>query len=89
MLISLDYDNTYTRDPQLWDQFIDLATQAGHTVICVTMRQNGGKLCFNRVIELVCTAGKAKVEYCKSRDILVDIWIDDQPHRLVTDVLAM
>src|ERR1700722_1875454 len=38
MIIALDYDGTYTRDPDLWDAFIDAAQERGHTVICVTNR---------------------------------------------------
>ena len=39
MLIALDYDKTYTADPALWDNFVDLAQSRGHTVKIVTMRR--------------------------------------------------
>jgi len=29
MNISLDFDNTYTRDPYSWDQFIKMMSMAG------------------------------------------------------------
>ena len=38
LVISLDYDRTYTADPGLWDQFIALARSRGHEVVCVTGR---------------------------------------------------
>ena len=38
MTIALDYDNTYTRDPDLWDRFITDCGRNGHLVICVTNR---------------------------------------------------
>lgn len=38
MTIALDYDGTYTRDPDLWDRFISEARSHGHSVICVTNR---------------------------------------------------
>jgi hypothetical protein len=38
MTISLDYDATYTRDPDLWDEFITNAKKRGHLVICTTNR---------------------------------------------------
>ncbi|MGR9108614.1 MAG: hypothetical protein ACU843_16975 [Gammaproteobacteria bacterium] len=41
MLIVLDYDETYTVAPALWDGFIVSAQQHGHTVVCCTMRSSG------------------------------------------------
>ena len=38
MIIALDYDDTYDRDPPFWDQVIAAAARCGHTVIVVTMR---------------------------------------------------
>jgi len=35
MIISVDYDETYTRDKILWDSFIKQAKARGHTVLCV------------------------------------------------------
>ena len=40
MLIALDFDETYTRDPEFWDIVIANATQRGHAVICATMRKD-------------------------------------------------
>jgi hypothetical protein len=42
MLISLDYDNTYTLDPKFWDMFVKNAISSGHRVICCTMRYEHG-----------------------------------------------
>ena len=36
--IGLDYDGTYTVDPDLWLRFVRQAKDRGHEVICVTMR---------------------------------------------------
>jgi hypothetical protein len=38
MKIALDYDGTYTVDPQFWEDFITLAKVRGHEVVCVTKR---------------------------------------------------
>jgi hypothetical protein len=38
MLIVLDYDETYTAAPVLWDQFIQLAKSYGHEIVCCTYR---------------------------------------------------
>ena len=40
MLIALDYDETYTADPVLWDRFIGDANDHGHTVWIVTARRD-------------------------------------------------
>lgn len=83
MIIALDYDDTYTRDPLMWDQFIRLAIASGHTVICVTMRYEGeswdvresiGKLC-----AVYCTGRRAKLEYMTEIGRIPDVWIDDSP----------
>jgi len=34
MLIVMDYDETYTEDPSIWDAFILLLRTRGHTIIC-------------------------------------------------------
>lgn len=38
MNISIDFDDTYTRDPEMWNAFIRLAQASGHKVYCVTAR---------------------------------------------------
>ncbi len=38
MRISLDFDDTYSRDPDLWDSFIESCKQRNHEVYGITMR---------------------------------------------------
>ncbi len=38
MIIAIDYDGTYDRDPTLWNRFIKHCLDRGHTVYCITMR---------------------------------------------------
>lgn len=38
MLIALDYDETYAKDPDFWLAFVQLCEQRGHTVVVATMR---------------------------------------------------
>ena len=38
MLIALDYDDTFTRDPEGWLNFAKLMKSRGHEIIGVTMR---------------------------------------------------
>lgn len=90
MMLALDYDDTYTRDPSFWDAVIDLATQRGHSVICVTARNEcyrqevvadlGGK-----VESIICTGGRAKHGAAYKAGYMPSVWIDDQPQWVHTD----
>ena len=88
MNISLDFDDTYTRDPEMWDLFVELAKHRGHTVYCVTAREplpafkeevydTIGK----RIGERNCyfTDGSAKEKFMFDKGIWIDVWIDDSP----------
>jgi len=85
MIIALDYDDTYTRDPQMWDLLIATAKARGHTVICVTMRypQEGEqvlKALSGKVDDIIFTSRKAKYDYVtKTQGFVPSVWIDDSP----------
>ncbi len=78
MRVSLDYDGTYTRDPDLWNAWINLAKERGHEVICVTMRYPHEEI--TPPCEVVYTSRKAKAEFMSALGRYPDIWIDDMPH---------
>ena len=90
LLIALDYDGTYTANPELWQAFIKYAQKQGHEVIVATMRNDDELddmcevLCglVNRIIP---TNRNAKRTFLKSFGIEPHIWIDDQPHFIVVD----
>lgn len=87
MLIALDFDDTYTRDPQMWDMIIGVMQRHGHTVICATMRfpQEGEELhnTIGKKCKIVFTSRKAKKIYLNEViGIFPDIWIDDTPEWL-------
>ena len=77
MLIALDYDGTYTKDPALWNQFIIDAVAAGHRIVTVTMR--GPRAALTVPMEVFYTGGTPKADYVKAQGLKVDIWIDDDP----------
>lgn len=83
MRLSLDWDQTFTLDPVFWNKFILAAFAAGHDVICVSMRRTLGDIDFPG--QVVLTGGIAKAAFCKALGIHVDVWIDDQPGRIVED----
>lgn len=85
MLIALDYDETYTLDPEFWNDFIRMIRERGHRVVCATMRYDTpfeskavrdtiGKTC-----EVIFTGRKAKKEFLENINIHPDVWIDDNP----------
>lgn len=83
MIIAVDYDNTYTADPAVWDEVIKLFLERGHTVICVTARPElMGQPVLDSIGKLVpCLFAGAewKREYALKRGYKVDVWMDDSP----------
>lgn len=83
LTIALDYDETFTEDPEIWIPFIKHARSRGHKVICVTLRFEDddevkevmGPLCD----DVICTSGEDKEPASLRSGWSVDIWIDDSP----------
>lgn len=82
MRIGLDYDGTYTRDPELWDKFVMMAELRGHEVVCITMRYETEPV-FDMPCEVVYTGRQAKISNIAG--CRVDIWIDDNPQWILKD----
>lgn len=83
MIIAIDYDGTYTADPHLWNGFMQAAVDAGHRIICVTMRRPDEPAAIP--CEVIYTARRAKVRFMEEIGQKVDVWIDDAPHWLLSD----
>ncbi len=90
MIISLDYDDTYTRDPLFWNWVCQEAMSRGHDVWCVSARHDvhmdeprqtvgaiiGADKCLG-------TGGKAKRDTLfKERGVYADVFIDDMPETI-------
>lgn len=97
-IICLDYDDTYTSDPQLFNIFIEAAHTSGHKVLLTTWRFGFGwemkevaedynleKFIQSEKISLVFCSRKSKREHLKHLGYNVDdcIWIDDNPFAIV------
>lgn len=86
MIISIDYDDTFTADIKTWRFVIALLKAADHEVICTSARHNTEK---NRTqvesdfhnldIPVLLTSGKQKRDFARSLGYEVDVWIDDIP----------
>ena len=76
-VVALDYDGTYTAMPAVWDRFIEAAQNAGHRVVCVTMRHPTEPV--NVPCEVIYTSRQAKLLFTQRLGLTVNIWIDDMP----------
>jgi hypothetical protein len=87
MLLSIDFDNTYTRDPAFWDEVIYIAKHKhNHKVICVTNRAFPPENVRLPKVELLCAGAEYKQDYAKSQGYNVDVWIDDMPGTICKSV---
>lgn len=85
----LDFDGTYTEDPELWDAFVTLAKQRGHQVTFVTSRDDNCMASVHEAatklgIEALACNGLPKIKTADDNGLLVNIWIDDMPGMLFT-----
>lgn len=90
MLIALDYDGTYTADPAFWDRFLKVAKEAGHEVVCATMRhEHEGAEVIGSLpgLKVVFTGRQAKRAFLAERGIFPSIWVDDNPAWIYQDAL--
>lgn len=86
LIFALDYDGTYTADPELWGYFINKAQILGHKVICVTARLNEEcqhhelKRALPGGIPVIFCGSKPKRQHAlEEHGIEIDIWLDDYP----------
>jgi UDP-galactopyranose mutase len=91
MNISLDFDDTYTRDPILWDNFVVNARRHGHKVYVVTMRykeegQEVYEALAENVDQIIFTGRMAKKPYVEAKGIDISVWIDDNPFAVYNDM---
>jgi 3-deoxy-D-manno-octulosonic-acid transferase len=88
----LDWDGTFTEDPDLWRSFVCNAKARGHMVTIVTAR-HGEKSDEVKAearslgIDVIFTAGQPKIEAADKAGLLVNVWIDDMPGLLFKEVV--
>lgn len=88
MIISVDYDDCFTKDKILWAEFIKSAIMRGHTVICVTARcevYDSKEVIedLGHLVDIYFTCGKPKQKFMFDKGICVSVWIDDEPSAIV------
>lgn len=90
MNIALDYDGTFTSDPDLWLPFVQRALQRGHKVTVVTMRFESEGIdidqrLFKLGVDVIYTDRKAKRPVVQALGCEMHIWIDDHPEAVILD----
>lgn len=92
LVISLDYDRTFTAAPGLWRSFVGMATAAGNRVVCISRREETEqnveelRLAFAdlEVADLIlCGSETQKRDAAAKAGLAVDVWIDDYPEGIV------
>lgn len=94
MNIALDFDDTYTRSPAMWNKIVQTFLDNGHTVYCVTWRYpEEMNIVFETIGKFIgeenCipTSRMSKLNrMSKERKIRIDIWIDDNPASIISDM---
>lgn len=88
LVISLDYDRTFTAAPGLWRSFIVDATGRGNRIVCISRREDTEanreemRLAFGDldVAQMIlCGTGTQKRDAAAAAGLEVDVWIDDFP----------
>lgn len=87
MLIAIDYDKTWTADPELFESFVRDLKKAGHQCICITSRDEDtpdNKLAnsIGKYMKIVYAAGQSKRRAAEKARYTVNIWIDDTPESI-------
>ena len=86
IVIAMDYDETYTTDPELWQSLIEAATSRGHIVYIVTARHRHELTGMADTGCPVFATGRcAKEAFMLGEGVEVDIWIDDDPAHILAD----
>lgn len=84
MLIALDYDDTFTRDPLGWQSVCAILKVRGHTIVGATMRNHFEAKDINPIYLEICTEiyfsnREAKRAFLAREGVFPDVWIDDNP----------
>ena len=93
LIVAIDYDDTYSAMPEVFNVFIRSLKSAGHRPIIVTARPEMYRNDIEDALiehidpsDIYCTNLSAKQEYMiNNHNIFPHIWIDDYPLGIVED----
>lgn len=91
MIISIDFDQTWTQDPEAWRMFARLLAGRGHTVIVTTNRYDlplvshevYAAVGTRAVRDIIFAGPKPKRQAARERGYHVDVWVDDMPEMVL------
>ena len=92
LLINIDYHNTYTADPKMWNAIIHIFLMRKDKVCCIShdtdkdlkeIQDSIGKVIGKD--NCYVTNGKAKQPWADKNGIDVDIWIDNNPDHIINN----
>jgi hypothetical protein len=91
MNIGLDYDDTYTRNPVMWNRVIWMMRMFGNKVYIVTWRSESESVEIydklgDKVDGVYPTNRQAKEKFMYAQGIRIDVWIDDNPRAIIQDM---
>lgn len=78
-VFGIDYDDTYSDDPDLFAQIVSLIKSRGHVAVIVTYRHGIKDKIPETGCEVFYTGGTPKAQFMRDAGLEVDIWIDDYP----------
>ena len=95
MIIAIDYDETYTVDPDGWDLFCAMFMDRGHTIICVSARNEEHMGPVRDTLGKVIGAGNCigvnkqpkKQTMLQEYGMIIDVWIDDIPESIINGIV--
>lgn len=88
---SLDYDDTFTADPELWRILIPIMKERGHQIYMITARHNtieNKQELFRNLDGLIepsriyFSYDAPKRWFADREGLFIDIWIDDSPEAI-------
>lgn len=88
-IFSLDFDDTFTASPALWRLFCQMAHMAGHTVVCITARNETDaniaelKAALPDTVSFYFASCQPKREFARELGLEINVWIDDYPDAIV------
>lgn len=89
MHIAIDYDDTFTADPEFWTIVIEHGKSRGHAFTCVTARCKNRENIRELSEALPCgvpfhfSCDEPKADYARRYGLGIDVWIDDMPGWIV------
>lgn len=83
MIVSLDIDGTWTKDPRGWLAFATMFESFGHEVIIITNRRGYSddmeRMSIPPTMKVIYADRKLKRRAAEEAGYIVDVWIDDMP----------